>query len=424
MPRTIKDAKLGTREARSKLPPRGNLYFREIEPGLSLGYRRIRGKPGTWWVRKYAGGLKYETQRLGIADDDPNIAGSLSFDAAQKAARERSGMDIKIAGPYTVDRAADDYLEYLRHEGRSDAAIRDATWRINSLIRPPLGRFAVSALTVEQLRKWLGNLAKTPPRRHTKAGEPQNYGQITSARARQSTANRVLTILKAILNHAYDEEKVASNKVWGRRLKPYRSVDAARPRHLTVEECKRLLNGCDQDFRQLVQAAMLTGGRYSQIAALKVSDFNAAVGTIDFRSRKGSRGKEKRYSCVLTDEGISFFKQVCIGRGGDDLIFTKASGEAWGTSHQTERIDDACKRATIKPPISFHGLRHTWASLAVMNATPLLIVARNLGHSDTRMVESHYGHLAPSYIADAIRAGAPRFNFKADKKIVALKGRA
>jgi hypothetical protein len=25
------------------------------------------------------------------------------------------------------------------------------------------------------------------------------------------------------------------------------------------------------------------------------------------------------------------------------------------------------------------------------------------------MVEKHYGHLAPSYIADAIRAGAPRF---------------
>ena len=54
-------------------------------------------------------------------------------------------------------------------------------------------------------------------------------------------------------------------------------------------------------------------------------------------------------------------------------------------------------------------LRHTWASHAVMNGVPLLVVAKNLGHADTRMVEKHYGHLAPSYIADAIRAGAPRF---------------
>jgi hypothetical protein len=33
------------------------------------------------------------------------------------------------------------------------------------------------------------------------------------------------------------------------------------------------------------------------------------------------------------------------------------------------------------------------------------------------MVEKHYGHLAPSYIADAIRAGAPRFGFKPDPKL-------
>ena len=46
------------------------------------------------------------------------------------------------------------------------------------------------------------------------------------------------------------------------------------------------------------------------------------------------------------------------------------------------------------------------------------------GHSDTRMVERHYGHLAPSYIADAIRAGAPRFGFKANQKVASLAGRA
>jgi hypothetical protein len=32
-------------------------------------------------------------------------------------------------------------------------------------------------------------------------------------------------------------------------------------------------------------------------------------------------------------------------------------------------------------------------------------VAKQMGHSDTRMVEKHYGHLAPNYVADAFRAG-------------------
>ena len=83
----------------------------------------------------------------------------------------------------------------------------------------------------------------------------------------------------------------------------------------------------------------------------------------------------------------------------------------------------ACKRARITPAVGFHTLRHTWASHAVMNGVPLMIVARNLGHADTHMVEKHYGHLAPSYISDAIRAGAPRFGFQPNKKVATLWGR-
>lgn len=54
---------------------------------------------------------------------------------------------------------------------------------------------------------------------------------------------------------------------------------------------------------------------------------------------------------------------------------------------------------------------------------PLLVVSKNLGHADTRMVGRHYGHLLPSYIADAICAGAPKFGFKPDPKIAALVGK-
>ena len=36
-----------------------------------------------------------------------------------------------------------------------------------------------------------------------------------------------------------------------------------------------------------------------------------------------------------------------------------------------------------------------------LNGEPLMVVAKNLGHTDTRMVEKHHGHLAPGYVADA-----------------------
>ena len=80
----------------------------------------------------------------------------------------------------------------------------------------------------------------------------------------------------------------------------------------------------------------------------------------------------------------------------------------------------ACERAKIEPAVGFHQLRHTYCSLAIMAGAPLPVVAANVGHSDTRMVEHHYGHLAASYVADAIRAAVPRFGIEPDDKVETL----
>jgi integrase len=158
-----------------------------------------------------------------------------------------------------------------------------------------------------------------------------------------------------------------------------------------------LINAANGDFRPLVHAALTTGARYGELARLQVHDFNPDAGTVAIRQSK--TGKPRHV--VLTAEGIAFFKQLAAGRGGHELLLPRADGKAFNKSNQNARMRDACLRATITPRISFHGLRHSWASLAVMNGVPLLVVAKNLGHSDTRMVERHYGHLAPSYIAEA-----------------------
>ncbi len=37
-----------------------------------------------------------------------------------------------------------------------------------------------------------------------------------------------------------------------------------------------------------------------------------------------------------------------------------------------------------------------------MRGLPVMVAAQVLGHSDTRMVERHYGHLARGYVQQAI----------------------
>ena len=168
----------------------------------------------------------------------------------------------------------------------------------------------------------------------------------------------------------------------------------------SIDEAQRLINACDPDFRPLVQAALQTGARYGELCALTVADFNPDVGAVAIRQSKSGKPRH----VALTDEGPGFFERLTAGRSGAEPMFGQ-----WGMSHQLRPMAEAVARAKIEPRITFHGLRHSWASHAVMNGVPLLVVAKNLGHADTRMVEKHYGHLAPSYVADAIRAGAPRF---------------
>jgi integrase len=83
---------------------------------------------------------------------------------------------------------------------------------------------------------------------------------------------------------------------------------------------------------------------------------------------------------------------------------------------------EACQRAHIEPRISFHGLRHTHASLAIMAGMPLMVVARNLGHANVRMVESVYGHLSAGFVTEQVRKHAPKFgNGVEERKILPLR---
>ncbi|MGE0038310.1 MAG: tyrosine-type recombinase/integrase [Xanthobacteraceae bacterium] len=369
---------------------------------------------------------KYDMPVIGEADDhsDANGISILTYDQAQAKAREMRSRRVTIAtggveGPYTVRRAIEDYCEFLKDHGKDH---KGPQTRANALILPTLGDIEVAALTTEQLRKWLVGVANSPARLRTRAGKPQKYREKATdeatKRPRKATANRTFTILKAALNRAWRDGKVASDTAW-RRVDPFHSTDAARVEYLAIDEPKRLLNASPTDFRKLVSGALVTGARYGQLAKMVAADFNPTSRSVTLRSRKG-KGKLKTYTASLNEEGVKFFAQAVVGLAPTDLIFKKADGTPWEKSQQSRPMADACAAAKIKP-VGFHQLRHTWASHAVMNGVPLLVVAKNLGHSDTRIVERHYGHLAPSYIADAIRAGAPTFGIATTSNVKELR---
>jgi integrase len=394
MARRVRDINLESRAGRGKLKPSGNPYYRLLAKGLHIGYRK--GVRGSVWVvrRKLPSGYVAET--IGIADDVADADGKsvLDFWQAQDRAWQVS-KSLRHGGPYKVRDAVADYLAHL--QGR--ASYNDTVRRLEAYALPVLGDRQVDKLTAEELRRWHRNLANSPKR--VRGGTRTiDIDDLEAVRRRQVSANRILGQLKAALNFAFEDGKVASDAEW-RRTKPFKDVNRSRAAYLSIGECKRLLNACDPGFRLLVRAALETGARYGELCRLRVEHFNPDSGTLDIRFSKSGKSKH----IILTEDGQDFFADLVAGRTSREPMFCRE----WNPSDQSRPMAKACARAKIDPPMGFNQLRHTWASHAVMGGMPLPVVARNLGHVDTRMVEKHYGHLAPSFVADAVRKHAPRF---------------
>jgi integrase len=269
----------------------------------------------------------------------------------------------------------------------------------------------------------MDSVANSPKRVRAKAGKPQAYAAppLTpdEKRARKDSANRILTNLKAALNHALDVGKVSIPDPCWRYVKPYRGTTKARQRFLSESEQVSLTLAAQGDFRDFVRAALLTGCRYSELARLTVADYypDGKVQTIFVAESKSGKPRH----IVLTGEGVKFFEGMTQGKKPTDPIFThkvmdratqshsaetgkfEARAESmvvstWKTSQANRLMKKACIDAGLEP-LSFHELRHSYASMLIQKGFPMLLVAQQLGHSDARMVEKHYGHLADSFKA-------------------------
>jgi integrase len=415
MARTVKDANLATRTARISLPPRKHPHYRLILQGLHLGYYR-GSRTGTWSARRFVGEGRYEETKLGAADDvaDPDGVAILSFAQAQERARAwfslRALADSGQADPlppYTLSDALNDYeRDYIRRGGKAVDRLRHS---MAAHIRPALGKIEVEKLTRSKIENWLEGLAKAPPRVRSRAGLPPKHRPIDASeegtRRRRESANRILTVLKAALNLAYQHGKVRSKAAW-ETVKAYRDVSASKIRYLNDAESRNLVAVCEGSFRHLVTGALLTGARYGELAAMRVDDFDAAAGTVHVPRSKSGKARH----IFLTEEGRRFFENAAADKRPTGLLFCRKNGLAWGSSHQIRLMRDACDRSGIEPAISFHILRHTYASRLAMRGVPLNVIASQLGHTDTRMTEKHYAHLAPSYVGETVRAAFGQLN--------------
>jgi len=432
----------------------GKRFQEHIAPGQFLGYKRpASGGAGSWSARRKVGASD-RLGGLGTADDGIAADGAdvLTYQQAMAAAvkwcqgqerREAEGDAVDGAetqapggaepppkGRATVAYCLEAYFKDQERRGKKGsgrARQSAAAW-----ILPALGAIEVARLTRGRIESWHNAVADSPKRLRTGVGQDQRHAPLPASddekRARKDSANRILAILKAALTFAVDRRLADSGDMPWTKAKPFPQTTKARIRFLQPDEATRLVNVstnvCGREFADLVRGALLTGCRYGELARLRCMDFDSGNASVLIAESKSGKSRH----VFLAEEGRALFEGLTAGKAANSLIFTNSAKRrrrgalegAWAESDQVRLMQTVCEAAGLEH-IGFHRLRHSCASMLINRGCPLPVIAQLLGHSDTRMAERHYGHLAPSYIVDTVRAVMPTLGIVEPSVVQKLK---
>ncbi len=238
---------------------------------------------------------------------------------------------------------------------------------LETRLLPAFGTLRLDQITTAKVHRWFDDYSRTAP----------------------GGANYCLLILRHIFNHATACHHIASNPARSVRPNPRKKLT----RFLSQEELGRLHCVLDRHDRSettgpsqrqqvdIIRLLLLTGCRKNEIIRLRKQEVaENCLRLLD--SKTGPR------TVFLNTEARAIIERRM--NGNSEFVFPSPK------SPGRPLCDDlplwyVVRRETGIEDVRIHDLRHTYASHAVMQGTPLPVVARLLGHSQTAMT-LRYAH--------------------------------
>jgi integrase len=248
------------------------------------------------------------------------------------------------------------------------------------------------------------------------------YDRKTEEGLSAHTVNYVHTIASKALGYAVAKGLLRQNVA--------SLAEAPRPkspemRYLTKEQAGAFLKAATGDrLEALYVLALATGLRRSEILGLKWEDVDLDAGVLEVRrglTVSPSGGVQiddpkrfaSRRSIDLGDRTIATLKAhrkrqkeeklAALTWQDDGFVFTThAGGYLHPQTLYTAYFKPLRDREGL-PPINFHELRHTYATLALRNGVPVDVVSKTLGHKDIATTLRTYAHVLPGMGKEAAR---------------------
>jgi integrase len=213
------------------------------------------------------------------------------------------------------------------------------------------------------------------------------------------SVNNHLTILRKLLSVAVDWELLSFVPKVKWLKGPLPEFD-----FFDFDECERFLAIADVEWRPMFTVAARTGLRIGELRALQWDDVDLVRGRLVvrrnvWRGHAGTPKSGRNREIPLSDDAMKALKGQRHLRG--KLVFCAEGGRQLEENECKWPIWRACKRAGLRP-VSWHVLRHTFASHLVMRGVPLKAVQELLGHSTIEMT-MRYAHLSPDVRRNAVQ---------------------
>ena len=182
-----------------------------------------------------------------------------------------------------------------------------------------------------------------------------------------------------------------------------------------LEHRQALTDQTSEAFMVALRLGLETGLRWGEIQAANVKDWNGRDRLLHVADPKNKKPRD----VAVPQQLASVLDAECAHRKGHEPLLVQPNGERFVIDAQKRFMRKICAILTAERgepiKITFHQTRHSYATNCAQAGMPVLVLSKQLGHSDLKMLEQTYyqddalhrvemvDQYAPSYASEALK---------------------
>lgn len=375
-------------------------FFHDIKRGIWIYQLRYTDADGNRGRKKFATKTKREAMQKGKD----------FIDSLNRAAND----DEKL----TVGNWIRNWLENYSKPNVRPRTYEKYSGSLKAYIMPTFGNVLLSELTAADLQKHLNRLLET--------------GRADGTGLSSSTVRGTRRYLSMCIDDTVKSGLVSSNVV---RLTKAPKLSKKEIAVLSKEEIARLIDTAKEIknpfmsvvMPQIISLTVHTGMRQGEVFGIKWDDIDFEKSCLFIRRSlahvigKGAvfqapKTKNSVRRILLMPEDVknlraykkwqeNYSEELGDLFAGHDLVFTSPFGEPMSPTNFSRRyFKPLLKKCNISSDFTFHGLRHTHATLLLRQGVNPKIVQERLGHSSIKVTMDTYSHVLPDMQRQAVDA--------------------